>query len=290
MTFITDFDLYWREKAPLIIAEISALRPTVINMDEIILLVLRRHTSDLRPQLLSYFTRAYANRLVVLKSEVPNTFRVSRKLSTTINKHLSFSEIRRDIKLGIKSSQSVYRTAQILRDKGLSKAAIPKYLKGLQDAARTTARLAHDPQSFLRLQKKIKNAQRNIDRLVDPSTSTLKRAYQDLIEASTTYSESSYAKAVQFAVKAKQKYQTERLVRNEVTRAYAEASQVDLKTDPDAIGWRSVLSSGDSACDICVDKATDDNYGLGPGGFPKRIPIGIPYHPGCQCSTEKIYR
>ena len=290
MKFVTDFDAYWREKGPLIIAEIRALHPTAATLDASIDLVLKRYTADLKPRLLRYFSMAYANKLTVLHSELPKTFRVSARLSTTINKHLKFTEIRRDIKAGFKASESVYRIAQTLRDKGVSKAVLPGYLKDITSKAKDVARLGHDSKEFLKFKSGLAKAQKRIDKLVNPSTSTLKRAYQEVLEKATNYSKSSYDKAVQYAIKAKQKYQTERLVINEATRAYTEASQADLRADTDAIGWRSVLSGGGSACDICVDKAIEDNYDLGPGGFPKRIPIGIPYHPSCQCSAEKIYR
>jgi hypothetical protein len=59
MKSVTEFDRYWREKGPLIIAEIKALHPTASTIDALITLVIKRHTADLKPLLLSYFSKAY---------------------------------------------------------------------------------------------------------------------------------------------------------------------------------------------------------------------------------------
>jgi len=289
MTAVTEFDRYWREKGPLIIAEIKALHPTASTIDALITQVLKRYTADLKPLLLSYFSKSYATKLIVLKSPLPKTFEVTNKLSTTINKHLNFPEIRRDIKAGFKASQSVAKIAQDLRDSGFSKAKLPGYLKDITDSARTTAQLAHDSKEYLKFKRQLNIAQKRINRLVDPDTSTLRRAYQDIIDKSTTYSKQSYDKTVSYAIKAKQKSQTERLVRNEEVRAYTQAATDDLKADTDAIGWRWILDT-ENACPLCDAKATQDGYGMGEGGYPKRITPEIPLHPGCRCSLEKIYR
>lgn len=284
-----DIKNYWRLKGPEIVRALMALRPNTGNLDALIDQVLKAHTADLKPLLLEHLAKSYSTKLTVLHSDLPKTFRVSGTLSATINKHLNFPEIRRDIRIGLKSSKAVYKIAQELRDNGYSVAKLPKYLKDITDNARTVARLSHDNRDFLKFQQKLKQAQTKINKLVDPSTSTLRRAYQDVLDQSTTYSEQSYNKAVQYAVKVKQKYQTERLVRNETTRVYTAAAQADLKADTDAIGWRWVLA-GDRACEICMDKSTANDFGLGPGGYPKRISIGIPAHPSCICNVEKIYR
>lgn len=182
------------------------------------------------------------------------------------------------------------QAAQRLSDTNIQAQDIPKYIQRLEHEAREAFRLAGDPAGAEATVKALRRAKANIARLVDPSTSKLRRSYQDVIDAVERGSQKALEQSVRYAAYFKQRYNAERIIRTEMARAYGDAFSADILQDEDAIGYRSVLSTAHKIYDICDFYAKSNLYGMGKGVYPKDHGPPYPYHPHCTCVLEPVYK
>lgn len=82
-------------------------------------------------------------------------------------------------------------------------------------------------------------------------------------------------------------YNAQRLARTMVSHAYQQAFQIVNEKDPFVIGYRWLTSNFHGrVCQLCIDRATKDQYGLGAGVFPKdQLPLD---HPNGMCTFEAV--
>ena len=76
-------------------------------------------------------------------------------------------------------------------------------------------------------------------------------------------------------------YNASRLARTMMSHAYQEAFERSTEKDPwvDAYKWN--ISANHRVCPLCIERAENDEYGLGPGVYPKgEVPLD---HPNGQC-------
>lgn len=187
------------------------------------------------------------------------------------------------------ASASWWRTAQKVYKTGLPSGEIPKYLDELLESSR---RAVADPGERLAYQRLLRKTQRQIERLAanKAPTTRLKKAYQNLLNKTASGTEDQIQKAIERAVKAKSKYISDRLARTEFAKAYGNASWYNMAQDKDVVAYRSALSTRHKIIDICDLHAGADQYGMGPGIFPKDQGPPYPYHPHCMCKIVPVYR
>jgi len=179
--------------------------------------------------------------------------------------------------------------AQSVFQLGLQKADVAKDIRALISKARGEFALSEDGAGFVKYKTSVQAVQRRIDRLVKPSTSTLKNSYQRVVDLTADASVEAVEKAAKYAHYFKEKYNTTRIVSTEVSRAYGQARIVEMAADDDVVACRSKLNSGHEKKDVCDFYATADLYGMGPGIYPKDHLPPYPYHPFCACSLIDVY-
>lgn len=81
-------------------------------------------------------------------------------------------------------------------------------------------------------------------------------------------------------------YNAQRLARTMVTHAYQESFVAMTKDNPFIEAYKWITSGGHRVCPLCIDRETSDQYGLGPGIFPKdALPMD---HPNGMCTFEIV--
>jgi hypothetical protein len=210
------------------------------------------------------------------------------KFSSSINDLNRVDEIIAEIQQSIKVGKSWRTAAQDLMDKGIQRGDIAKDVQEVLDQARKAYGMTSDSEAYKAYRKHVETVQRRINGLVDPSTSKLKRAYQDILDLTNESSIKQIDNAAKYASYFKERYNAERIARTEMAGAYGDAFDTDNLQDEDSIGVRWVLSSGHPSPDICDFNAEADLYGMGPGGYPKDHYPPFPAHPSCLCSLEQI--
>jgi hypothetical protein len=185
--------------------------------------------------------------------------------------------------------QSWQKIATDIREEALSKGNISSKINELVRAAQRLD--ANDPALLRAYQSKLKAAERHIAKLASNNAPTkyLKYAYQEVIDATKTFSAKAMAKAVHYATVYKMQYEAERVVRTETARAYGVGSYNKFLEDADIVGVRSILSSRHAVEDVCDFYAEADLFGMGAGIFPKNYAPPYPYHPNCMCILSPIY-
>ena len=118
-------------------------------------------------------------------------------------------------------------------------------------------------------------------------TSALRAAYKELLAVVDKIEAGAGAKVLERKLKVaffeRMRYFSERIARTELHRAYMDREAKILMEDGDIeyVQVRRAPGRGD-AC-ICSLITGRDQYGLGPGVYPKRKAPKPPYHPHCRC-------
>lgn len=83
-------------------------------------------------------------------------------------------------------------------------------------------------------------------------------------------------------------YNAQRLARTMVSHAYQQSFEMVNRHDPFIIGYRWLTSNFHGrVCPICRERAENDDYGFGPGVFPKdELPLD---HPNGMCTFEAVF-
>ena len=81
-------------------------------------------------------------------------------------------------------------------------------------------------------------------------------------------------------------YNAQRLARTTLNHAYQQAFVEATYYNPFIDAYRWVTSGGEHVCPLCIQRETEDKYGLGAGIFPKdELPLD---HPNGMCSVEVV--
>ena len=81
-------------------------------------------------------------------------------------------------------------------------------------------------------------------------------------------------------------YNAQRLARTSIQHAYQEAFVSATRLNPFIDAYRWITSGGHNVCPLCIERETEDKYGLGEGIFPKdRLPLD---HPNGQCTFDVV--
>lgn len=81
-------------------------------------------------------------------------------------------------------------------------------------------------------------------------------------------------------------YNAQRLARTMVSHAYQQAFVEATIKNPFISAYRWMTSGSDRVCPVCIDRESTDQFGLGPGIFPKdALPLD---HPNGMCTFECV--
>jgi hypothetical protein len=213
--------------------------------------------------------------------------------TVSLGQKLTQKQVKNDIiaslKISIKNNKAWNTTAKALTDKQLVSGDIAKHMKELIKLSRKQNLTKEDKVAY---QRAVRKSQREIDKLSanDAPTTRLKKAYQRVLNATEAGATEALDRSIISAVKAKGRFRAETIARTELVRNRIAAEQYIIDNDDDVVAWKSILSSRHKVIDQCDAWAKMNLYGLGPGVFPKSVPVSIPYHPNCLCFIKKIYR
>lgn len=211
-------------------------------------------------------------------------------LSERVNDLKRADEIKASIKASMKAGESWVDMANSLKDKNLQKADIAKHATELEQAARR-AMVNSDPKLYTEYRSALKRSVSQVEKLAKDGAPTqrLKAAYQQVIDATETFSEKALDKAVDNIVREKARYNAERIARTESARAYIQNVYGDVSQDEQAIGIGYDLSPEHPRTDICDLHTSVDAYGLGKGVYPLSNLPPYPFHPSCICQAYTVY-
>lgn len=81
-------------------------------------------------------------------------------------------------------------------------------------------------------------------------------------------------------------YNAQRLARTMVSHAYQESFVALTKKNPFIEAYEWITSGGDRVCPLCIERETQDAFGLGPGIYPKdALPLD---HPNGMCTFDVV--
>ncbi|MEA3346925.1 MAG: ADP-ribosyltransferase [Candidatus Auribacterota bacterium] len=152
--------------------------------------------------------------------------------------------------------------------------------------------LPDDKKALRELKTALNRSKREVSRLAAAGAPTkrLKKAYQNVINKVEDGQIDGLDKAMARAVKAKSRYNAERLARTEMANAYGEGFKYRLGQDEDATGYKVSLSSRHPKYDICDFHTKADLHGGGPGAYPKGKGPRYSFHPHCSCVLRPWYK
>lgn len=190
------------------------------------------------------------------------------------------AEIIQAIRVRMRASKSWQSVARGISKVGATKGDLPKYINKLLDTSRVA--LAGDKVALKEYRVLLRKAQSNIDKLsVAGNTDRLKKAYQNLIDKSISADTAQTTKAIDRAISAKINYNSQRVARTEIARAYGIAQGEVYEADDDVVGIEWSVSSAHINYDICD---------VLEGVYPKEEVPSYPAHPGCTCQLLPVYR
>jgi hypothetical protein len=133
---------------------------------------------------------------------------------------------------------------------------------------------------------------KDIEKYVKPTASKESRTISSWRRAKQLDVEAGRAKEIGEKIKdsyypGRVDYNAMRLSRTMITHAYQQSMEATNKNNPFVIGYRWLTSDFHGrVCNLCLDRATKDSYGLGPGVFPKDdLPLD---HPNGMCTFEVV--
>ena len=87
-------------------------------------------------------------------------------------------------------------------------------------------------------------------------------------------------------VRKKIDYNAQRLARTMISHAYEESFVMTTKSNPFIEAYKWLPSYSDRMCEVCQERGEKDNYGLGPGIYPKdQLPLD---HPNGMCTFSTV--
>lgn len=211
-------------------------------------------------------------------------------LSQRINDISRMGELKEAIRIGFREKRSWTGTARELSKRNLQTADLPKHITELERASRRL--LSGQPGARRDYQRALRKSMREVERLQKNGapTARLKKSYQNLIKATDKHSVQALDKAMDRVITGKARYNSDRIARTEMAKAYAQGTYQEAATDPDVIGIRYDLSAGHVIFDICDFHTQTNQFNLGPGGYPLKQLPPYPFHPQCTCVQSMIYQ
>lgn len=211
------------------------------------------------------------------------------RFSSRVNNLSQMDEVFKVLRRGLTYQEKVNELAVDIFRTGVQKEDVTKLISELEDSARLMARNAGDINISRDFMREVHKTQSHVERLTRPDTSTLRRAYQNVVDAAKEMNEEALTRSVKYAGYFKQKYNAQRIADTELSRAYGNAVQSEALYNSDVTGIMVTLSSAHNITDICDFYANADLYGMGKGVYPKDLLPDYPFHPNCHCILDEVY-
>ncbi len=125
---------------------------------------------------------------------------------------------------------------------------------------------------------------RDINRIVSRGIAKGQSTYE-IAKNLEKYVNPDYRKSI-YGSQGEVDYNAQRLARTMVQHAYQEAFVACTKDNPFIEAYRWVTSGAHNVCTVCIERETQDDYGLGEGIYPKdALPLD---HPNGNCTFEIV--
>lgn len=213
----------------------------------------------------------------------------SLSLSGKINDLTKLTDIKNSIRTSLRNAETWNKAARDLFKQNLQKADLAKHITTLIDNAKRVS--GGNIKDIARYKASLRESTRAVNALAQNGAPNqrLKAAYQKVIDSTKAYSEKITDKAIQNLVKQKMSYNSERIIRTEMAKAYIQQSYDEALRDDQVIGMGYDLSDRHSITDICDFHTSVDLYGLGKGKYPLSHLPPYPFHPNCMCTEYHVY-
>ena len=211
------------------------------------------------------------------------------RFSARVNDTTRVGEIVAQIRQSQRIGDSWRYAAQRLSDRGIQRGDVAQDVRAVLADARRAYTAAGNPEAYAAYARRVQAVQRRVSRMVDPSTSKLKGAYQDVLDLTAESSVAQVERAARYAAYFKQRYNAERIMRTEGARAYSQAHFTAALDNADVVGVQWVLAEYHPAFDICDLNANANLYGMGRGVYPKTHAPVHPAHPHCVCLLFSVF-
>lgn len=222
---------------------------------------------------------------------------LSRSLHS-LNAPATFQGLTDAIDRAVREGETATQLAQRLRDEvahhvriakdGPGDVRIPEALTEMEEAAKRALRASGDPAAMQEFAAARTRFRRYAEQLRGGSLST-KSAHLDAIRKIERAVEATNAAAVESAVRwwtwNRERTHQRLIARTETVRAYNREYRASAGVFPWVVGFQ--WNADASACEVCLELASADDYGLGPGGYPKDKYPEMP-HPLCACYPTEI--
>lgn len=127
--------------------------------------------------------------------------------------------------------------------------------------------------------------QQEINRIISRGIIQGKSTYQ-IAKQIEKYVNPNYTRIVASGTRGRVDYNAQRLTRTMIQHAYQEAFVQATKDNPFIIGYKWITSGMANVCELCIERETTDEYGLGEGVFPKdELPLD---HPNGNCTFDIV--
>ena len=196
--------------------------------------------------------------------------------------------MRRQITGSVRAGESTIRVAERLLDIDAPIVRLPKHVAELKKAARMALE-AGDRNIY---NEAVKRWSSTIERLGQGAPRragayTMRSATQQLVKDLDKAKLEQLDQVVDRWVLDRARYQARTIARTEVVDGFRDVYQKSSADQPYTKGFRFVLSASHPRPDVCDVYASQDLYGLGPGGYPADSVPSTP-HPRCMCSRIAI--
>jgi hypothetical protein len=212
-------------------------------------------------------------------------------LSARINDITKSEDIFKAVSSSLDRANNFNDVVQGFYRQNLQVGDIPGVFERLRVAAKRmeVSGLPDDPDFIQGFQRDLRAAQRDIDGLINPDTSTLRRAYQNVVDSCQKQAWKAVDRNLYYAAYYKQRYNANRILHTEAARAYGQGARLSAIRDPGVSCVKiSLASDHDCEC-VCDVICNADLYGYGPGVFPADHGPDYPFHPFCHCLIDSIY-
>jgi len=205
-------------------------------------------------------------------------------LSSRINNVKLLPVIKDTIRRQLNENNAISKITKELVRLDLTKGDLPQYIRKLESSAKRV--MNGDSGAIQPFRKSLYKAKLQIESLKGETgtvaSSRLKKAYANVVNQVEKLSQEGLEKGIERAINSKARYNSERIARNEATKAWATGTFERLESDPDVIGWELTLSSAHSTSDEC-DNYIGQVFALGEGP-------DVPVHINCLCGISPVFR
>jgi hypothetical protein len=200
--------------------------------------------------------------------------------------------IRTEVVRSMRAGERVTRTAERVLDADRLLVSVPEHVEELAQEALNAA--PGDPEAARAFAQAVDRWRSRIERLGQAGGSerpvgdyTMRSATEQLVRDLDGATEAQVTRSVNRWILERATHHARIVARTETAAAYRDSYERSLERVDGVIGYRWTLSPRHPRPDVCDVYASQDLFGLGPGGYPADQVPATP-HPSCLCSQSAI--